>query len=107
MFGLGISYNKSHLFCSGVSTGIQNTLVGLSGLKSRKLPVRYLGVPLISGRLIMAVCRPIVGKITSRIRSWTSRFLSFAGRIQLHKSVLASMYNYWCNIFLLPKKLAQ
>lgn len=43
-------------------------------------------------------------KIIARIRSWTSKFLTYAGRLQLIQSVLSSMYGYWGNVFLLPSK---
>lgn len=77
-------------------------LVEVIGFKLGVLPVRYLGLPLITGKIRREYCKPLVDKIVSRITSWTSRFLSFAGRVQLISAVLSSMYNYWCNIFLLP-----
>ncbi|KAA0036886.1 zf-RVT domain-containing protein [Cucumis melo var. makuwa] len=41
-------------------------------------------------------------RITSRIRSWTARVLSFAGRLQLVRSVLRSLQVYWASVFVLP-----
>lgn len=67
--------------------------------------MRYLGVPLISRKLTDGDCKPLIDKITSRMRSLTSRFPSFAGRLQLIQSVLASITNYWCTMFPLPKKV--
>ena len=40
----------------------------------------------------------------ARIKSWTNRSLSFAGRLQLIQSVLLSMQNFWAGLFILPKK---
>ena len=40
----------------------------------------------------------------ARIKSWTNRFLSFAGRLQLIHSVLSNMQNYWASLFILPKR---
>ncbi|XP_060973752.1 uncharacterized protein LOC133038997 [Cannabis sativa] len=43
--------------------------------------------------------------MTARIRSWSTRNLSFAGRIVLINSVLSAIYAYWCQIFKLPKQV--
>lgn len=65
------------------------------------LPVRFLGVPLISKQLCINDCMPLISKITGRINSWATLLLSFAGRIQLIKSVLCAIEAFWCNHFLL------
>ncbi|GKU92455.1 hypothetical protein SLEP1_g6177 [Rubroshorea leprosula] len=80
-------------------------LADLYGFKVGTLPVRYLGVPLITGRLTNAALKPLITKITEKISSWTSRYLSFAGRLQLISSVLQSITNFWCSIFILPKRV--
>ena len=51
----------------------------------------------------MRDCSSLIKKITARITCWSSKLLSYAGRVQLIKSVLFSMQNYWCRNFLLPK----
>ncbi|KAK4384089.1 hypothetical protein Sango_3092900 [Sesamum angolense] len=67
------------------------------------LPVRYLGLPLISSRLSIADCQPLLQKIDSRIKGWEGVQISFAGRVQLIKSVLISFEVYWAMAFILPK----
>ncbi|KAK4384106.1 Retrovirus-related Pol polyprotein from type-2 retrotransposable element R2DM [Sesamum angolense] len=67
------------------------------------LPVGYLGLPLISSRLSIADCQPLLQKIDSRIKGWEGVQLSFAGRVQLIKSVLVSLEVYWATAFILPK----
>ena len=67
--------------------------------------MRYLGVPLITTKLQYADCKTLIDKITSRIKTWTNRYLTYAGRIQLISSVLSSMHTYWCSLFILPKKV--
>ena len=69
------------------------------------MPVRYLGVPLISTRLTASHCKPLVDSITARASSWTTRFLSFVGHLQLIKSVLCSIQSFWNGLFILPKKV--
>jgi O-acetyl-ADP-ribose deacetylase (regulator of RNase III) len=54
------------------------------------LPVRYLGIPLISTRLLAVDCESLVSRITARIDSWIAKHLYFAGRLQLITSILFS-----------------
>ncbi|KAK4388296.1 hypothetical protein Sango_2436200 [Sesamum angolense] len=42
-------------------------------------------------------------KIDSHIKGWEGVHLSFAGRVQLIKSVLVSLEVYWATAFILPK----
>jgi len=80
-------------------------LLDFLGMQEGVLPVRYLGVPLISKRLTAGDCDALVSKITARIDSWLARNLSFAGRLQLLSSVLLSLQVYWTKVFILPKKI--
>ena len=47
---------------------------------------------------------PILEKIRGRIFTWTMRFLSYAGRLQLIQSVLVSIVNFWSAVFRLPSQ---
>ena len=67
--------------------------------------MRYLGVPLVSTSLRSSDCTILIERIISRAKSWSSRFLSYTGRIQLIKSVLFSIQVYWSSLFILPKKV--
>lgn len=40
-----------------------------------------------------------------KVKSWTNRYFSYAGRIQLIKSILFSMQTYWSSLFILPTKV--
>ena len=44
-------------------------------------------------------------KITARINSWTTKKLSFAGRVQLIQHVLFGIQVYWTSYFIFPTKL--
>lgn len=66
--------------------------------------MRYLGVPLIAGRLSSKDCTSIVDKIKQRLTGWKTRPLSFAGQLTLLKSILQSYYIYWAGMFGLPRK---
>jgi len=62
--------------------------------------MKYLGVPLISSRLKAVYCKGLMDRITSEVRHWTCRTLSYAGRVQLINSVLFSIQVYWASLFL-------
>lgn len=96
---------KSTLFCAGVSQVVKDQLVDCLQIREGKLPVLYLGVPLISTRITAANCSALLKKITARIDSWLSKKLTFAGRLQLIASVLYSIQVYWTAILILPKKI--
>ena len=80
-------------------------LVQCIGMGIHNLPVRYLGVPLISTRLKARDCEDIKKKILHRVQCWTAKALSYAGRVQLIIAVLHSIQGYWSSIFLLPKRV--
>lgn len=50
------------------------------GISEGTLPVKYLGVPLISSRLTKADCSVLKDKVLSRIHSWDSKILVLLGK---------------------------
>lgn len=73
------------------------------GLSVGSLPFRYLGLPLSSKAWTRLDYEPLIDKIHRRFLAWSHRSLSFAGRLQLIKSVISSVINFWCTAFILPK----
>ena len=65
------------------------------------LPIRYLGVPLVSRRVNSGDCRVLIEAVQNKIMNWRNRSLSFAGRLQLVTSILSSLQVYWCSMFFL------
>ncbi|GAB2297215.1 hypothetical protein Dimus_038459 [Dionaea muscipula] len=105
--GLHANLTKSALYFGGIVETAQSSLAALRGFGIGCIPFRYLGVPLSSKKLQIRHYRPLIEKITGRITSWTARFLSLAGRLQLIRSVLLSIHVYWSQIFLIPKTVLQ
>ena len=66
------------------------------------LPVRYLGIHLVTSQLTKADCNALVNRITARISHWSVRYLSYAGRLQLVQFVLFGIQTYWSSMFVLP-----
>lgn len=72
-------------------------------LSVTSLPVRYLGVPLLSQKLSMHHCAPLIQLIKSKVNSWSARSLSYAGRLLLLNTVINGITNFWTSTFILPK----
>jgi hypothetical protein len=100
--GLTINHAKSLVFLSEVKQDIKAAITNCFGFKPGTLPVKYLGVPLISSRLTHQHCMPLLERIITRIKLWTAASLSYAGRLQLIKSTLFSIQVYWSSMFMLP-----
>lgn len=74
-----------------------------AGFTISGLPVKYLGLPLTTKTMTRNDYEPLLAKIKARFQSWTSKALSFDGRLMLIKSVIANTTNFWCSTFCLPK----
>ncbi|KAL0427053.1 UNVERIFIED_CONTAM: LINE-1 retrotransposable element O protein, partial [Sesamum latifolium] len=85
--GLHVNPQKSHLILSCSDSAHRDILLPILGYQEGHLPLRYLGLPLLASRLTIADCKPILQKIDDRIKGWEGIMLSFAGRVQLIKSV--------------------
>jgi hypothetical protein len=57
------------------------------------------------GKTQLKTLYPFIGKITTQMNSWTSKHLSFAGRLQPVQSIPHCIEGFWASIFVLPKKV--
>ncbi|KAL2231102.1 UNVERIFIED_CONTAM: hypothetical protein Sindi_1704600 [Sesamum indicum] len=103
--GLWLNVQKSHLIISRSAQELKDQLLEILGFQEGHLPMRYLGLPLISSRLSISDCQPLISKIDARIIGWEGISLSYAGRVQIIKSVLSTLSLYWASAFILPKKV--
>ncbi|GMY33691.1 putative RNA-directed DNA polymerase, partial [Fagus crenata] len=62
MSGLATYNRKSEVFFSGVNEEIKAQVLSIFQFKEGNLLVRYLGVPLISGKLTIADCKPLLDR---------------------------------------------
>ncbi|GJT49873.1 putative reverse transcriptase domain-containing protein [Tanacetum coccineum] len=74
---------KSTAFFCNVPNAIKASILNSMPFAEGVLHVRYLGVPLISSRLLYRDCKILVEKLESRVNDWKNKFLSLAGRLQL------------------------
>ncbi|GJT36586.1 putative RNA-directed DNA polymerase, eukaryota, reverse transcriptase zinc-binding domain protein [Tanacetum coccineum] len=97
------SLPKSTTFFCNVCNHVKIAILNIMPFSEGKLSVKYLGVLLISSKLLIRDCKVLVEKATNRIGDWKNKSLSFAGRLQLCKSVISSLHVYWASVFILPK----
>ncbi|XP_062100601.1 uncharacterized protein LOC133806528 [Humulus lupulus] len=101
--GLLPNEEKSAIYCSGMKEAEVARVIEMSGYSRAHLPFRYLGIPVCSRKISAADCNGILEKMVARIKVWSSRNLSYMGRVTLINSVLITIHSNWAQIMILPK----
>lgn len=101
--GLCMSMEKSTIFLAGATEEVTLDIRTRFLFHVGQLPVRYLGLPLVTKCMTTQDYQPLPETIRKRIGSWTNRYLSYAGRLDLIGSVLWSISRFWLSDFRLPK----
>ena len=92
--GLEVNEGKSSAFILGATTNSKKDVLDILSMPEGAFPFRYLGVPLHSKKLNIHDCRLLVDKILGRIKFWSSKLLSYAGRVQLVRFVFGAIKNF-------------
>ncbi|GJU57183.1 reverse transcriptase domain, reverse transcriptase zinc-binding domain protein [Tanacetum coccineum] len=105
--GLVPSISKSTAFFCNVASHVKSSILQTMSFEAGILPIKYLGVPLISYRLLYKDCKILVERVQNRISDWKNKSLSSTGRLQLVFLVVSSMHGYWASVFILPTRIIQ
>lgn len=100
--GLYMNTTKTELFTVGLDQS-ESMAIASYGFPSGNFPVRYLGLQLVSRKLKISEYEPLMLKINRSFQAWSVKLLSFAGRLQLLRSVIFGLINFWTSTFMLPK----
>nr|GEV79728.1 putative reverse transcriptase domain, reverse transcriptase zinc-binding domain protein [Tanacetum cinerariifolium] len=100
--GLNPSMPKSKAYFCNVINYTKLAILNILPFEEDRLPVKYLGVPLVSSQLISRDCKELINKVQNRVNDWKNKSLSITRRLQLIQSVLSSMHVYWAFVFMLP-----
>ena len=92
--GLNPNIGKSTVFFGNVKDHVKQSILNILPFKIGKLSVFYLGVPLVTKQISYSDCKCLIDKVKAKVNNWKNRMLSYAGRLQLIVSVLASMQVY-------------
>ncbi|CAK8578548.1 unnamed protein product [Lathyrus sativus] len=101
--GLMLNATKSRIYFGGVEENVKDAILQKTLFVEGSLPFKYLGVPLTTKRLSINHYMILVDKIVDRVRHWSTKLLSYAGRLQLIKSITFAIANYWLQCLPLPK----
>ncbi|XP_039045554.1 uncharacterized protein LOC120185389 [Hibiscus syriacus] len=105
MSGLNLNAAKYMFFTAGISLSHIEHIKQATGFTYGHLPVRYLGVPLITRKLSENDCESLIASIKARLTLWSGKNLSYAGRLELVRAVLFNIANYWCRQLPLPQAI--
>ncbi|GJW04065.1 protein LAZ1 [Tanacetum coccineum] len=98
--GLVHSIPKSMAFFCNVLNHVKLDILNIMPFAEGELPVKYLGVPLISSILLNRDCKILMEKAKNRIGDWKNKSLSFAGRLQLLAGMEANGAWLWPHAWL-------
>ncbi|GKB42253.1 RNA-directed DNA polymerase, eukaryota, reverse transcriptase zinc-binding domain protein [Tanacetum coccineum] len=105
--GLYPNKNKSIIFFGNICCPMKKDIINVVKFQEGKLPMKYLGVPLLAKCLGVADCKSLDDKVKVKVGDWKNRCLSYAGRVQLIAYVLASIHLYWASVYLIPKTVVK
>ncbi|GKB31996.1 RNA-directed DNA polymerase, eukaryota, reverse transcriptase zinc-binding domain protein [Tanacetum coccineum] len=95
--GLKANMSKSTVFFGGLTNAKQESILDIVPFAIERLPVRYLGVPLLTKKINATDCKPLVEKVKYRVPDWRNKAISYSGRLQLIAYVL--------RIFVVPREI--
>ncbi|XP_058746417.1 uncharacterized protein LOC131619325 [Vicia villosa] len=101
--GLVINPRKCKVFYGGTDRDTKEQLIRSTSFEEGILPMKYLGVPITRKRLNIHHYMPLIEKIMKRMKHWTSKLLSYSGRILLVKSVILAITQYWMQCVPIPQ----
>nr|GEV06785.1 RNA-directed DNA polymerase, eukaryota, reverse transcriptase zinc-binding domain protein [Tanacetum cinerariifolium] len=103
--GLYPSMEKSTSYLCNVPNDIKVQISLGMTFKESTLPIRYLGVPMMTRKLRNDDCWVLINNLKKKIFDWKNKYLSYAGKLHLIASVLSSLNVYWASMFVLPKNI--
>nr|GFB32289.1 reverse transcriptase domain, reverse transcriptase zinc-binding domain protein [Tanacetum cinerariifolium] len=78
VFGLTPSLPKSKAYFCNVLNHVKLSILQILPFKEDRLPVKYLGVPLVSSGLIIHDCKELIEKVQNRVDNWKNKSFSIA-----------------------------
>ncbi|KAK4403202.1 hypothetical protein Sango_1060900 [Sesamum angolense] len=105
--GLAVNTSKSSIFMAGIENNILCDILARIEFTRGEMPVRCLGIPLAAQRLSVRDYSPLIDQIANSISRWAAKSLSFAGRLELIRSVIQGLECFWLQIFPLPAAVVE
>nr|GEX55649.1 hypothetical protein [Tanacetum cinerariifolium] len=105
VYGLTSSLPKSTAYFCNVLNHTKLAILQVMPFEEGRLPIKYLGVPLVPFKLVYKDCKELIVKVHARTNDWKNKSLSITGRLQLVQSVISSINVYWASAFILPTRI--
>jgi hypothetical protein len=96
---LVINAAKSSIYFGGVGADLKQVIPHYTGFSEGIFPFKYLGMPLSPHKLLVNQFSLLFHKLEAAVQSWTGKHLSYAGKLELLRSVLFSIVQFWLGIF--------
>ena len=100
--GLRLNRTKSTFIAFGMSSEEMSQCAHILSTPVGSLPIRYLELPLMGGRLSSREWQPVVATMERRLGGWRARLLSHGGRLELLKAVLSAIPTYYMSLLRVP-----
>lgn len=105
MAGLRINLQKIEYIFILCGDCVRQEILNVTGVDSGVLPFRYLGIPLASTKLRSSYYSSLVDAIRLKISSWPRQSLSYAGKVELIRSVVQGVECFWLAILPVPSNI--
>lgn len=93
------------LFSENVNVGLKTQICDDTKMEAMDSLDRYLGIPMIQGRINKFYFSKLLGKLDTNLAGWKTLVLSFMGRINFAKSILTMLPNHLIQLVYLPKSV--
>jgi hypothetical protein len=101
MLGLKINFHKSEVMVLRVSKEESTRIANCLNCKEGGLPMKYLGIPVITAKLYITDLMYVGLKVEKRLPAWQGLLMSSGGKSILIESSLSSLPNYTIGVYLL------
>ncbi|CAM8914220.1 unnamed protein product [Rhodiola kirilowii] len=104
--GQKVNFLKSEIcFSKNTNDDVRKAVKDLLNIKEVDCHSKYLGLQLVAGQKLSAVCGELVEKLWSKLQSWENLKLSVGGREILIKAVLQAIPQYTMSCVYLPESI--
>jgi hypothetical protein len=103
MSGMRINFHKCDLIAINVEVDEAQTIAQSLCCRLGEFHMKYLGVPLHYKKLRKEDLQPVIDKILKKVGGWRGRLLNHAAKLELVRSVLASIPLYLLSVIKFPK----
>ncbi|KAK9195305.1 hypothetical protein WN943_003425 [Citrus x changshan-huyou] len=104
MFGEKVSTEKTRLYFSkNVEPALSKKISELSGFSTSKNLGKYLGMPLLHGRVTNKTYQEILDRVDKQLSGWNVKHLSFVGRLTFTQAVIQALPIYSMQTTVIPR----